>query len=55
MIADPKAIQHIFQTSAYNYPKRADLVQLSKLVIGRGILGASGLLFRCLLSIHSRF
>lgn len=42
MVADPRAIQHIFQTSAYIYPKRTDLVQLSRLVMGRGILAADG-------------
>lgn len=42
MIADPRAIQHIFQTSAYRYPKRIDLVHLSRLVMGRGILAADG-------------
>lgn len=44
MLADPKALQYVFHTSGYYYPKRADVDQSVKLIMGRGIVWASGLL-----------
>ncbi|KAH7883347.1 cytochrome P450 [Phlebopus sp. FC_14] len=42
MITDPKAMQWIFSTSAYRYPKQHDRRVVSKLVNGEGLLWADG-------------
>ncbi|KAJ8494561.1 hypothetical protein ONZ45_g13198 [Pleurotus djamor] len=42
MTADPKALQHIFHASGYRYPKRPDLVQMNRNLMGRGILATAG-------------
>lgn len=39
MVADPKAIQYLFHTSAYHSPKTKDVRVFSKLLGGRGIGG----------------
>ncbi|KAF4605321.1 hypothetical protein EYR40_004105 [Pleurotus pulmonarius] len=39
---DPRALQHIFHTSGYHYPKRADVDQSTRNFLGRGIVWASG-------------
>lgn len=40
MLADPKALQHIFR--GYNYPKRADFRQTIRLLTGTGLLYVEG-------------
>ncbi|KAI0800951.1 cytochrome P450 [Fomes fomentarius] len=40
MTADPKAMQHIFHKSAYNYIKRRDLDQVARNFLGPGIVAA---------------
>jgi hypothetical protein len=40
MVADPKALQYIFQ--GYNFPKRADFRQTIRLLTGTGLLYADG-------------
>ncbi|KAF9342001.1 hypothetical protein BGZ91_003698 [Linnemannia elongata] len=42
LLADPKAIQHVFATNSYKYPKPDNLVRLLGMVIGHGILLAEG-------------
>ncbi|KAI1301024.1 hypothetical protein EDD11_005860 [Mortierella claussenii] len=42
LLADPKAIQHVFGTHSYNYPKPSRVVQLLGQIIGRGVLLAEG-------------
>ncbi|KAF7436931.1 hypothetical protein PC9H_003765 [Pleurotus ostreatus] len=39
---DPRALQHIFHTKGYHYPKRADAAQATRNILGRGIMWASG-------------
>ncbi|KAF4581513.1 hypothetical protein EYR38_002842 [Pleurotus pulmonarius] len=40
--SDPRALQHIFHTSSYHYPKRADANQSVRNIMGRGIVWAAG-------------
>jgi len=40
MLADPKALQHVFR--GYNYPKRADFRQTIRLLTGTGLLYVDG-------------
>ena len=40
MLADPKALQHIFR--GYNYPKRADFRQTIRFLTGTGLLYVDG-------------
>ncbi|TFK99807.1 hypothetical protein BDV98DRAFT_122708 [Pterulicium gracile] len=40
VVADPLAVQHILYASGYMYPKRADISQNFKLVLGDGIVVA---------------
>ena len=35
-------MQHIFHKSAYNYMKRRDIAQLTKLFLGPGIVSVAG-------------
>ncbi|KAF9930074.1 hypothetical protein FBU30_000911 [Linnemannia zychae] len=42
LLADPKAIQHVFATNSYNYPKPRNLVRLLGEIIGHGVLLAEG-------------
>ncbi|TFK96162.1 cytochrome P450 [Pterulicium gracile] len=42
VVADPLAVQHILHASRYMYPKRADISQNLKLVLGDGIVVAVG-------------
>ncbi|KAF8936316.1 hypothetical protein BGZ47_009563 [Haplosporangium gracile] len=42
LLADPKAIQHVFGTNSYKYPKPSNLVRLLGKVIGHGVLLAEG-------------
>ncbi|KAF9359184.1 hypothetical protein BGX26_012959 [Mortierella sp. AD094] len=41
-VADPKAIQHVFNTHSYNYPKTPRTVRLLSQVIGYGVLLVEG-------------
>ncbi|KAF8507406.1 cytochrome P450 [Gautieria morchelliformis] len=41
-IADPKAMQYIFNTAGYNFPRNPQAVAMSKLIVGPGILFAQG-------------
>ncbi|KAK7691948.1 hypothetical protein QCA50_005353 [Cerrena zonata] len=41
-VADPKALQHIFQTSGYNYPKQPERRALTRLVADEGLVFADG-------------
>jgi uncharacterized membrane protein len=43
-IADPKALQHIFQTCTYEYEKPSGERALLSLLLDRGILWAKGAL-----------
>lgn len=40
MVADPKALQYIFQ--GYNFPKKADFRQTIRLLTGTGLLYVEG-------------
>ncbi|KAH7925349.1 cytochrome P450 [Leucogyrophana mollusca] len=40
--ADPKALQHVFHTSGYRYPKGTLVTEVGKLFSGEGILSAAG-------------
>ncbi|KAJ4486289.1 cytochrome P450 [Lentinula aciculospora] len=42
MIADPLAIQYVFHTSGYRFPKGRDSQQVTKMMFGRGIVWAEG-------------
>jgi len=42
MVADPKAIQYMLQTSAYRFPKRPELTVSTRLTLGEGIVWADG-------------
>ncbi|KAK0219093.1 cytochrome P450 [Armillaria fumosa] len=47
MTSDPKAIQHILRTSGYQYPKMKDVVHLWDMVVGRGLVAATGSVHQC--------
>ncbi|KAH9074981.1 cytochrome P450 [Lactarius deliciosus] len=42
MVADPKALQHILHSSGYNFPKRRDVVKVTEMVAGKGLVCAHG-------------
>lgn len=42
MVADPKALQHILQTSAYHYPKTRDTRASLRMLLGQGIVWVHG-------------
>ncbi|KAL0956199.1 hypothetical protein HGRIS_002356 [Hohenbuehelia grisea] len=42
LIADPKALQYIVHTSGYNFMKWPDRTELSRVLMGRGLLWADG-------------
>lgn len=42
MTADPRALQHIFHASGYRYPKPAEVNQVTRNIMGSGIVWASG-------------
>jgi len=42
LIADPKAIQHVFNTNSYNYIKPGRVIRILSAVIGHGVLLAEG-------------
>ncbi|PPQ66087.1 hypothetical protein CVT24_000201 [Panaeolus cyanescens] len=42
LLADPKALHHIFHVSGHRYPKPADVNESIKLIMGRGIFSAVG-------------
>ncbi|KAJ3824937.1 cytochrome P450 [Lentinula raphanica] len=42
MVADPRAIQYVFHTSSYRFPKSRDSQQITKMLFGRGIVWAEG-------------
>ncbi|KIY71128.1 cytochrome P450 [Cylindrobasidium torrendii FP15055 ss-10] len=42
LISDPKALQYIFQTSGYNYEKWPERTEISRILMGRGLLWADG-------------
>ena len=44
-IADPKALQRIFHTSAYRYPKLQMNRIISQMLNGKGIVWADGVLY----------
>lgn len=51
-IADPKALQHIFRTSGYDYRKPHALVAIAEMLTDRGLVWAHGTL---LLLIRGRY
>ncbi|TFK25554.1 cytochrome P450 [Coprinopsis marcescibilis] len=42
MISDPKALQYIIHTSGYAYPKWPERTEISRVLMGRGLLWADG-------------
>ncbi|KAJ3514485.1 hypothetical protein NLJ89_g2346 [Agrocybe chaxingu] len=42
LVSDPKALQHIYQTSRYDFAKQAERREISRLLSGRGVLWAHG-------------
>jgi len=42
LVADPKALQWIFNTSGYRYPKQPNLRVISHMVTGKGVVWADG-------------
>ncbi|KAJ6524397.1 cytochrome P450 [Mycena vulgaris] len=42
MVADPKALQYIFQTSAYRFPKPRDVLATTRMILGEGIVWVHG-------------
>ncbi|KAI9440898.1 cytochrome P450 [Lactarius indigo] len=42
MVADPKGLQHILHSSGYNFPKRRDMVKVTEMVAGKGLVCAHG-------------
>ncbi|KAF8633415.1 hypothetical protein AX17_004586 [Amanita inopinata Kibby_2008] len=43
LIADPKALQYIYQTSGYNFFKQPERREMTRIISGRGILWADGI------------
>ncbi|KAI0319080.1 cytochrome P450 [Amylostereum chailletii] len=42
MVADPKALQYILQTSGYRFPKKTEIVATFRFILGEGIVWAHG-------------
>ncbi|KAF7290074.1 PseudoU-synth-2 domain-containing protein [Mycena chlorophos] len=42
LVTDPKALQYIYHTSGYRFPKQPERIELTRLVFGRGLLWADG-------------
>ncbi|KAK7472961.1 hypothetical protein VKT23_001065 [Stygiomarasmius scandens] len=42
LISDPKALQYIMHTSGYAYPKWPERTEISRVLMGRGLLWADG-------------
>ncbi|KAF5345368.1 hypothetical protein D9758_008507 [Tetrapyrgos nigripes] len=42
LISDPKALQYIMHTSGYNFPKWPERTEISRVLMGRGLLWADG-------------
>ena len=42
LISDPKALQYIFHTSGYKFPKAKERIPLLRAAFGGGILAAEG-------------
>ncbi|KAL0951045.1 hypothetical protein HGRIS_007785 [Hohenbuehelia grisea] len=47
LVADPRALQYILQGGGYHYPKRAEMNESTRHLMGRGLVWASG-------SVHQR-
>ena len=43
LLSDPKALHHILHVSGYQYPKKTDVIQTIRLIMGRGIFWAEGI------------
>lgn len=43
LVADPKALQRIFNTGAYRYPKQPNLRVISLMLNGKGVIWADGI------------
>ena len=41
MVADPKALQYILQSSGYNFPKRRDMRKVMEMLAGTGALACA--------------
>lgn len=41
MVADPKALQYILQSSGYNFPKRTDMLKVTEMVAGTAALACA--------------
>jgi len=46
LISDPKALQYIFHTSGYGFPKWPERTEISRVLMGRGLLWADGEIHR---------
>ncbi len=42
MLSDPKALQYIFHTSGYRFPKTADAELSAKSLLGEGMVTVAG-------------
>lgn len=42
MLADPKALQYVLQTSGYRFPKRPDARASARVLLGEGIIWVHG-------------
>jgi len=42
LLSDPKALQYIFHTSGYNFLKWPERTEISRVLMGRGLLWADG-------------
>jgi hypothetical protein len=41
MVADPKALQYVLQSSGYNFPKRTDMLKVTEMVAGTAALACA--------------
>ncbi|KAG5731010.1 Leukotriene-B4 omega-hydroxylase 3, partial [Termitomyces sp. T112] len=48
LISDPKALQYIFHTSGYGFLKWSERTEISRVLMGRGLLWADGEIDMCL-------
>jgi hypothetical protein len=42
VVADPKALHYILHTSTYHFPKRRDMLKVTEMVAGKGLVCAHG-------------
>lgn len=51
MVSDPKALRHIFHTSGYDFAKQQGRREMTRMLVGRGLVWADGA-YRYMICAH---